>query len=144
MACNKYKKSTLRGYHVGSQTLATNDLVAYQNFVVTGTSIDRSDNTSATIENKGMYSVTFNGTAVESGTTGSITVSLENNGSRVLGATASEYSGGTAGVVNLAFSTVIEILPSCSSIDNSSTLSVVNTGVGATFTNANLTITKLC
>ena len=48
------------------------------------------------------------------------------------------------GAVNLAFSTIIKVPPSCCAIDNAVSLTLVNTGVAATYTNVNINITKLC
>ena len=61
-----------------------------------------------------------------------------------LGAIAENTSESATSMRNLSFTTVIEVLNSCNCIDNSALLTIINEGVSAIFSNANLTIIKLC
>lgn len=47
-------------------------------------------------------------------------------------------------IKSLSFSTIIQVKPSCCAVDNNVNLTLVNTGVPATFSNVNVVITKLC
>jgi hypothetical protein len=92
----------------------------------------------------GYYYVTFNAVAAATTTVGELTVELYNNGVAVPGAEAS-YTTTTAGEnATYAFSTIIRVPPSCCVVNNAAKLTVVNTGVAATYTNVNINITKLC
>ena len=91
----------------------------------------------------GYYYVTFNADA-STATVDAITVELQNNGVAVPGATATITPAVADDVMNLAFATIIKVPPSCCAIDNTANLTLVNTGVAATFTNVNINITKLC
>jgi len=73
-----------------------------------------------------------------------ITLQLENNGTAVPGVVASEDVTTDTAIVNLGFTTVIKVKPSCPMVCNKAVLSVVNTGIAATYTNATITIVKLC
>ena len=62
----------------------------------------------------------------------------------VPGAKATAYSGAVTSVVNLKFSVIIKILPSCCAVVNSPQSYVIkNTGVGSSVTNAAITVVKL-
>lgn len=92
----------------------------------------------------GYYYVTFNGVASATTTVGEIVVGLRQNDVIVPGATAAFTPAAVDETGNLSFATIIKVAPSCCAIDNKTNISVINTGVDATFTNANLNITKLC
>ena len=105
---------------------------------------DQVATTSFSIPYAGRYLISFDGVGSASGTTtGSVTAQLFVNGVAKPGAIASATSSGTTDVENINFNTMITVLPSCEMIDNSVTLTVVNTGVGTTYANTILTITKL-
>jgi hypothetical protein len=71
-------------------------------------------------------------------------VVLQNNGVAVPGAIATFTTTVADDATNLAFSTIIRVPPSCCAVDNTANLTLVNTGVAATYTNVNINITKLC
>lgn len=92
----------------------------------------------------GFYYVTFNGDAAITGATaGNIVVELFNNGVAVPGAIATATSEAATDVQNLSFSKLIQVMPSCCAINNSTNLTFNNTGLAATFTNVNVVITKV-
>ena len=144
MSYNNYKKSTLKAVINSDKELDVNALIPFDRFTKTGCSISQENDSSIRIKKPGLYLVSFNGIAVESETAGNLIVQLQNNGEDVIGAIAENTSESATSMRNLSFTTVIEVLNSCNCIDNSALLTVINEGVSAIFSNANLTIIKLC
>ena len=134
----------ISSYNTISQAIATNGLLNFTtDRILTGCTATR-DGQTFQLNKPGYYYVTFNAVAAATTTVGELTVELYNNGVAVPGAEAS-YTTTTAGDnSNYAFSTIIRVLPSCCVVNNSARLTVVNTGVDATYTNVNINITKLC
>ena len=133
----------LSSYNTTSQAIVSNGLLDFTtDRILTGCTATR-DGQTFQLNKPGYYYVTFNAVATAT-ETGEITVTLQNNGTAVIGATASMTAGTVGDLVYLAFSTIIKVPPSCCAIDNTGKLTVVNAGVGATYTNVNLNITKLC
>ena len=111
--------------------------------VLTGCTVKHADGTPTfTLTRPGYYFVTFDG-VVTSDAAGTVTVELLNGADPVPGAIASTTLAAD-GIATLNFSTIVRVLPSCPAIDNTTKLSVLNSGIGATFTSANINITKLC
>ena len=134
----------ISSYNTTSQAIATNGLLDFTtDRILTGCTATR-DGQTFQLNKPGYYYVTFNAVAAATTTIGELTVELYNNGVAVPGAEAS-YTTTTAGDnSNYAFSTIIRVLPSCCVVNNTARLTVVNTGVDATYTNVNINITKLC
>ena len=134
----------ISSYNTTSQAIATNGLLNFTtDRILTGCTATR-DGQTFQLNKPGYYYVTFNAVAAATTTVGELTVELYNNGVAVPGAEAS-YTTTTAGDnSNYAFSTIIRVLPSCCVVNNTVRLTVVNTGVDATYTNVNINITKLC
>lgn len=111
--------------------------------ILTGCTIIHADGTPTfTLTKPGYYFVVFDG--VITGTTaGTVTVELLNGSTPIPGTIASTTIA-TDGVATLNFATIVRVLPSCPSIDNTTKITVSNSGVDTTFTNANINITKLC
>ena len=143
MACNCYKKSTAKAVNVTAQTLAANAIVAYTQFDESGISIIESGNTGFKIVKPGLYLVSFNASVASGGTAGTVTAQLMRNGTAVSGAVSSAYSASATVIESVAFTTVIEVLGSCGCINNTTTLTVANTGIEAAYNNAELTVVKL-
>jgi hypothetical protein len=134
----------INSYSLVSQAVAVDGTLNFDTTrVLTGCTVKHADGTSTfTLTKPGYYFVTFDG--VITGTTaGIVTVELLNGTDAVPAALASTTIAVDA-VDTLNFSTIIRVLPSCPSIDNTTKLSVANTGVATTFTIANINITKLC
>ena len=111
--------------------------------VLTGCTVKHADGTPTfTLTRPGYYFVTFDG-VVTADAAGTVTVELLNGADPVPGAIASTALAAD-GIATLNFSTIVRVLPSCPAIDNTTKLSVLNSGIGATFTSANINITKLC
>ena len=139
---NCYKKSTLDAYNISEQTLTINENLDFTNSVKTGVSIEYINGSSAiTINRPGLYLVNFNAIG---GGKGNVIVKLQENGEDVRGAVAGASSAATTDIVNLSFSALIDVAPSCNCIKNDSVLTVLNAGVDANYINANITVTKLC
>jgi hypothetical protein len=134
----------ISSYNTTSQAVATNGLLTFTtDRILTGCTATRNDQTFQ-LNKPGYYYVTFNAVAAATTTVGELTVELYNNGVAVPGAEAS-YTTTTAGDnANYAFSTIIRVPPSCCVVNNTARLTVVNTGVDATYANVNINITKLC
>ena len=134
----------INSYSLVSQAVAVDGTLNFDTTrVLTGCTVKHADGTPTfTLTKPGYYFVTFDG--VITGTTaGIVTVELLNGTDAVPAALASTTVAEDA-VETLNFSTIIRVLPSCPSIDNTTKLSVANTGVATTFTIANINITKLC
>jgi hypothetical protein len=134
----------INSYSTISQAVAVDGTINFDTTrVLTGCTVKHADGTPTfTLTKPGYYFVTFDG--VISGTTaGIVTVELLNGVDAIPAALASTtIAAGDEATLN--FTTIVRVLPSCPSIDNTTKLSVANTGVATTFTNANINITKLC
>ena len=134
----------INSYSLISQAVAADGTLNFDTTrILTGCTVKHADGTSTfTLTKPGYYFVTFDG--VITGTTaGIVTVELLNGTEAVPAALASTTVAADA-VETLNFATLVRVLPSCPSIDNTTKLTVANTGVATTFTSANINITKLC
>ena len=136
----------ISSYNISTQTLDANDLLVFSaNRILTGCTVTHTENSTTFRLNKpGYYYVSFNGISATQGTAGTVTVVLQSNGVSIPGAEASGYSAATTNLVNLSFAAIVKVSPSCGCVDNSVVLTFQNTGVDATYENANVNITKLC
>ena len=134
----------ISSYNTTSQAVTTNGTLTFTtDRILTGCTATRNGATFQ-LNKPGYYYVTFNATASATDTVGLLTVELYNNGVAVPGAEASTTTTVVGNVSNYAFSTIVRVPPSCCMVDNTARLTVVNTGVDATYTNVNINITKLC
>lgn len=135
----------INSYSLTNQTVNTNGLLNFNiDRIVTGRTVKHADGTPTfTLTRPGYYYVTFNGTITDTAA-GNITVQLLNGSTAVPGATASATIAAETDEQSVAFTTIIRVLPSCCAIDNTTNLTISNTGANATFSVANVNITKLC
>ena len=142
----QYKKSLLNAYTNTDQTVTTDGVIRFDNTnVVNGCSIAFvSGATSITLKKAGVYLITMDATASDSGTPGEITMQINRNGTPINGATAAAVTTASTDVFPLSVTTLVKVLPSCCSTDNTTVITVTNTGVGAIYANANITVVKLC
>ena len=130
-----------------SQTLVTDQLLTFNNNTIqTGcTATHAAGSSSISLNKAGYYMVSFNADGVESGTAGNITIQLQGNGTAIAGAETTAESATATDVVNLSFTTLVQVCPNCcgNQVNTPFTLTFANTGVGATFTNAAVTVTKV-
>lgn len=139
-----FQKSTLTAWTNTTQTLNTNIPITLTTSTKTGCSIlFNNGSTSITLDKCGLYYINVSANAVEGGTAGDITLQLFNNSIPVTSALATETSGTATDVVNLSFSKIIEVKPSCPAINNTSVLTIVNTGIDAIYSNIIVNIFKL-
>ena len=134
----------INSYTITSQAVDVNDTLNFNiSRILTGCTVKHTDGTPAfTLTKPGYYYVTFN--ADVTGTTaGNVTTQLINGSTPVPGAEAT-VTIAVGDVANIAFATIIKVLPSCNVIDNTTTLTILNSGVAVDYTNANINITKLC
>ena len=134
----------ISSYTSTSQTLLTNALINFNiNAVKTGCTVTHAEGTPTfSLNRPGLYYVAFNADALPTAA-GDLVAQLRSNNELVPGAIATT-TGTTTSTESLSFSRIIQVKPSCCSIDNSVNLTVINSGVGATYSNANIVITKLC
>ena len=134
----------ISSYSIISQAVAADGTLNFDTTrVLTGCTVKHADGTPTfTLTKPGYYYISFDG--VITGTTaGTVTVELLNGADAVPAALASTTVA-VDDVATLNFTTIVRVLPSCPSIDNTTKLSVANTGVATTFTNANINSTNLC
>ena len=134
----------ISSYNNTSQEVAINGLLRFTtDRILTGCTATRNGQTFQ-LNKPGYYYVTFNADGAATTAVGDIVVVLQNNGVAVPGAIATFTTTVADDATNLAFSTIIRVPPSCCAVDNTANLTLVNTGVAATYTNVNINITKLC
>lgn len=140
-------------YNSTGLTLNTNDSILFNvDSIDTDCRVDHTSGTTAIeIDKPGYYMVSFNSFgyntgAVVEGTpyTGTYTFQLFDKGVAVQNAIASASSTADTDIVNLSFSTIIQVRPSCRAIDNNAVLTVNYLGQEGTVNLANLSIFKLC
>ena len=134
----------ISSYNNTSQEVAINGLLTFTtDRILTGCTATRNGQTFQ-LNKPGYYYVTFNADGAATTAVGDIVVVLQNNGVAVPGAIATFTTTVADDATNLAFSTIVRVPPSCCAVDNTANLTLVNTGVAATYTNVNINITKLC
>ena len=134
----------ISSYSITTQTVAANGLLTFTtDRILTGCTATR-DGSTFQLNKPGYYYVTFNAVAAATEAVGELVVELQNNGVAVPGAEAASTTTTAGDNDNYAFATIIKVPPSCCAIDNTAKLTLVNTGVAATFANVNVNITKLC
>ena len=134
----------ISSYNITSQEVAINGLLTFTtDRILTGCTATRNGQTFQ-LNKPGYYYVTFNADGAATTAVGDIVVVLQNNGVAIPGAIATFTTTVADDATNLAFSTIVRVPPSCCAVDNTANLTLVNTGVAATYTNVNINITKLC
>ena len=134
----------ISSYNNATQEVVVNGILSFStDRILTGCTATRNGQTFQ-LNKPGYYYITFNADGAATTTPGDIVVVLQNNGTSVPGAIATYTATAADDATNLAFATIIKVPPSCCAVDNTVNLTLVNTGVAATFTNVNINITKLC
>lgn len=134
-------------YSITPRTLAADlDIIFAVNEVNTGCTVTHVAGTPTFTFNKpGYYYVTFNGIAsATEAATDPIVVEMYDGATAIPGALSSALSAAADTPVALSMSTIIQVRPNCPAIDNTVNLTVRNVGIEANYTNAAITITKLC
>lgn len=135
----------ISSYNSAQQTVEIGGLISFDtNRIKTSCATEHVAGSPTFILRKpGYYYVSFD-TIATSTDTGNITVQLRNGTELVPGAVAMTDIAATSDVETLTFSTIIQVRPSCCAVDNTATISIINSGIAASFTAPNITITKLC
>lgn len=137
----------ISSYNISSQAVLANGTVSFStDRILTGCTVTR-NNSTFQLNKPGYYYITFNAVAAATTTVGELTVELYNNGVAVPGAQASVTTTTAGENSNFSFSTIVKVpaFCGCPCANNSvAKLTIINTGVDATFINANINITKLC
>ena len=135
----------ISAYNSTTQTVAVDSAYVFDtNRIVTGCTVGHTPGTSTfTLSKPGYYYVTFDSTFTTDDT-GVASVELQNGGTAVPGASASETITTAGDTKSIAFATIIKVTPSCPMIDKSATLTFVATGIALNATVAAVNITKLC
>lgn len=134
-------------YSITPRTLAADlDIIFAVNEISTGCTVTHVAGTPTFTFNKpGYYYVTFNGIAsATAAATDPIVVEMYDGADAIPGALSSALSAAADTPVALSMSTIIQVRPNCPAIDNTVNLTVRNVGIEANYTNAAITITKLC
>lgn len=138
------RKSSLQVYNNASQTVEQTGLVSFPTVgTKTGCSIKNLTNTTVELAPGGLYQVIVQVTGAQSTTTGDLIIQLFRNGIAVPQALASVTSSAATDIETIGFSCLLLVNPSCCAVDNTTILTVVNTGVAATYSNASLTVVRL-
>ena len=90
----------------------------------------------------GYYLVNFNG-VLSAALTGTVSAQLYDNGVAVPGATSSATIATAGDLTNISFSSVVKVLESCACVDNTTNLTIVNTGLASTYSDAEISIIRL-
>ena len=134
----------ISSYNISTQAVVTDGLLAFTtDRILTGCTATRNGSTFQ-LNKPGYYYITFNADAAATDTLGVLSIELQSNGVAVPGAEASSTTTVAGNISNYAFSTIIRVPPSCPIIDSTTNLTLVNTGIDATYFNVNFNITKLC
>lgn len=134
----------INSYTITNQSVAVDDTLNFNvTRILTGCTVKHVDGSASfTLTKPGYYYVTFNADVLGTAA-GNVTAELINGSVAVPGATATTTIA-IGETESIAFATIVRVLPSCAVIDNTTTLTILNTGVEVTYTNANINITKLC
>ena len=134
----------ISSYNSTPQAVAADGLITFTtDRVLTGCTATRNGSTFQ-LNKPGYYYVTFNAVAAATEAVGELVIDLYDNGVAVPGAEAASTTTVAGNNDNYAFATIIRVPPSCCAIDNTANLTLINTGIAATFANVNISITKLC
>lgn len=143
MSNQLHRKSTLNAYFANSATVEENGLFSFPEFKITGTSIKFSGGTSFSIVCPGLYYIVANVSGSAASGSGNLTIQLNRNGSAIVGTALTSFSTATTDIREITTGTIIEVLPSCASVDNTAVITVSNAGVDGNFIAGNLQIVKL-
>lgn len=134
---------SVKAFNQTSQTVLSNGSPVLLNQEITGGKCSgiTINNSSITLCKPGTYFVSVNANALATAA-GDLTLELLNKGVAIPSAIASVTADTTA-TENLSFSTLITVDCSCNCINNNVVLTLLNTGVEATYSNIQITIFKI-
>lgn len=133
---------SVKAFNQTSQTVLQNGSLSFLNSEITGDKCCSIINNNAiTLKQAGTYLITINANALAT-TADNLTLQLFNKGVAVPGAIGT-VTATTTGTENIGFSTLITINSSCNCVNNNAILTLINTGVGATYSNVAINIIKV-
>ena len=133
-------KATLLAYNNANQAVATDGVISTPVVLTSGYGIFPCPTT--TIKKPGTYLINVSANVVAD-TAGVITLQLSNNGILVPAAIAEITAATTTDVNNINFTYLLTIKKSCECIDNTAVLTLLNTGVPATYNNIVMTVVRV-
>ena len=140
----QYQKSLLNAYSNTQTVGADNNIIFNEINILNGCSINfNAGSGTITLAKPGIYLVTLDANISDVTAAGVVTAQINRNGVQIPGAIVNV----TAAVDTnypLSISTLVKVLPSCCAVDNVTNITIANTGVEATYSNANITVVKLC
>lgn len=139
-ACNR--KSTIDANFVASQALAINDVFNFPNVTKTGISVISNGSGSFTLNNSGLYLIIAN-VSGSGDAAGNIAIQLNKNGALIPGTVQVANCTAATDIEQLSTGCIVDVPHSCSCIDNTAIITLVNSGIAATYTNGNIQIIKL-
>lgn len=135
-------------YSNTAQTPAINGVLTFANNAISTCSCvsHSAGSGSVALQGTGYYLVSVNATVANTtATSGDITLQLYVNGVAYPGATGTKTSTATTDSGTISFTTLVRVLPNCCAItsNNPLTLTVVNTGIASSVSNAAMTVVKV-
>lgn len=143
MQCNQ--KSSLNAAAIAAQSVAANGFVSFPvNNLLTGVAIGHVAGSTSVSLIRGLYLVSVNADVVPAaaGNVGLQLVSTTESSTATINGAESVVTGAIDTAVNLAFTTLVRVRPSCCAVNNSTTLQVQATAA-ATINRAAITVVKL-
>lgn len=136
--CSNCSNAILKTTSTTSQTLATGNPIPLQNNIFqSGCGISHiAGSTAISLTRTGTYLVAVTATG-NAGASNTFSIQAYNNGTAIPAAIASLVDTGT-----VHFTTLVKVLPSCSSINNNANLTFVNTGA-TTYSTVEVDIVKV-
>lgn len=134
----------VNSYTNTSVAVASNAAIPFTNnrYVVGCGTSHTAGSPTVTLRKTGYYLVNFSG-VLSAASTGLLSAQLYNNGTAIPGAASSVTLDTAEDSKNISFSTIVRVLNSCACVDNTANLTVVNTGLASTYTDAEITVVRL-
>lgn len=146
MVYNKcYEKSSLNAAAIAAQSVVANGFVEFPiNNLLTGIAIKHPSDSSSISLIRGLYLVSVNADVVPAvaGNVGLQLLSTTESTSSVINGAETVVTGAADTAVNLAFTTLVRVRPSCCAVNNVTSLQVQATAA-ATINRAAITVVKL-
>lgn len=139
-----YEKSSLNAAAVAAQSVAANAFVSFPiNNLLTGVAIKHPAGSSSVSLIRGLYLVSVNADVVPAaGNVGLQLLSTTESTSSVINGAESIVTGVADTAVNISFTTLIRVRPSCCTVNNTTSLQVQATAA-ATINRAAISVVKL-
>lgn len=144
MACLN-EKSSLNAASIAEQSVVANGFIEYPiNNLLTGTAIKHTAGSTSVNLIRGLYLVSVNADIVPAaaGNVGLQLLATTESTSAVINGAQSVVTGTADTAVNLAFTTLIRVRPSCCAVNNSTSVQVQATAA-ATINNSSIVVVKL-